>query len=264
MTVNTIRQAINSLYPLGSGQGKVIVAGMPKSGTTAIAALLAASVGEKVCSDPFYRLDKQGVRYREKLFSGDYSLASLWRANRHVFKGEVVKDPNFPFFIADFNEFFPAAKQVFIVRSPFDNIRSILNRLELPANPAEGEKRMADFTRGGWFHVLNGVSPALPGNNYLERMAWRWRVSAEHYLRERESVRLIRYEDFRSDKVGEIKKLATDLGLKPNRDISELVDVQYQPKGRSSGSYEEFFDREHLDMIGNIVEPLLEPFGYGR
>ena len=264
MAVNTIRQVLNTLYPLGTGEGKVIVAGMPKSGTTAIAALLAASIGEKVCSDPFYRLDKQGVRYREKLFSGDRALESLWKANRHIFKGQVVKDPNFPFFIADMNDIFPAAKQVFIVRNPFDNIRSVLNRLELPADPVEGERRMADFTSGGWFHVLNGVSPELPGSNYLERMAWRWRISAEHYLKEQNTVRLIRYEDFRSDKAAQIQKLATDLGLKPSCDISELVDVQYQPKGKSSGSYEAFYDREHLDMIGSIVEPLLESFGYGR
>lgn len=264
MAINRFRQVINSMCPLGTGRGKVIVSGMPKSGTTAIAALLAASVGEEVCSDPFYRLDKQGLRYRERLFAGECSLKGLWRANRHVFSGQVVKDPNFPFFISDFNEFLPEAKQVFIVRNPFDNIRSILHRLELPADPIEGEKRKADFNSGGWFHVLNGVSPELPGSNYLEKMAWRWRASAERYLKESQSVRLIRYEDFRADKVSQIQRLATDLGLTPNFDISELVDVQYQPKGKSSGSYEEFFDREHLDMIGSIVDPLLESFGYGR
>ena len=52
MAVNTIRQVLNTLYPLGTGEGKVIVAGMPKSGTTAIAALLAASIGDPLITTP--------------------------------------------------------------------------------------------------------------------------------------------------------------------------------------------------------------------
>ncbi|MEP1216119.1 MAG: sulfotransferase [Marinobacter sp.] len=264
MAVSKVKRAFHTLYPLGTGRGKVIVAGMPKSGTTAIASLLAKAIDENVCSDPFHRLDELEVKYREHLFAGDFPLSRLWRAHRDVFSGTVVKDPNFPFFLDDFESFLPEAKRVFIVRNPFDNIRSILNRLELPADPLHGEHKLPRFARGGWFHVLNGVSPDLPGNNYLEKMAWRWRISAEHYLKARHPLRLIRYEDFRSDKVAQVRQLAADLGFKATKDISGLVDIQYQPRGDNSGSYEAFFGEENLSMIEQIVGPQLEPFGYGE
>jgi hypothetical protein len=263
MALASLKSRMMGAVPLGNGKGKVIVAGMPKSGTTAIASLLASAAGVQVCSDPFYQLDKKGVDFRRALFSSELSLERLWREHRDVFRGTVVKDPNFPLFLGELKHLLPEAGFVFIVREPLDNIRSILNRLEVPGDPEKGVCHLEN-ARGAWNLLLKGISPDMPGKNYLEKIAWRWRVSAEHYLNNREGVRLIRYEDFREEKVGQIKILAGDLGFQRLKDISSLVDVQFQPKGKQPSSFEEFFGKENLEQIETIVGPLRETFGYEK
>jgi hypothetical protein len=256
-----LKRLLNRTVPLASGKGKVIVAGMPKSGTTAIAKLLAEAAQVKVCSDPFYQLDIKGVVYRDQLFRGDLTLGSLWKEFRDVFRGEVIKDPNFPLFLGELVRLFPDAKIVFIVRDPRDNIRSILSRLKIPGDSALVKEGVESLS-GAWGNVLNGRSPDMPGEDYLEKMAWRWRVSAEHYLENQDNVRLIRYEDFRANKKTEIEALAKELGYTKLADISSLVDVQFQPKGARSGSVEAFFGEQSLERIEQIVAPLMSEFGY--
>lgn len=262
MALADIRSRFIGVLPMGKGKGKIIVAGMPKSGTTAIASLLAKAANVDVCSDPFYQLDTQKkVAFRDQLFSGQLSIESLWKQHREVFRGAVVKDPNFPIFLSELKQFLPEAQFVFIVREPRDNIRSILSRLKIPGDPSEGS-HLASEVQGTWGRVLNGVSPDMPGNDYLEKLAWRWRVSAERYLQNNESVHLIRYEDFRGDKQNQINRLAKDLGFANLSDIASLVDVQFQPKGNRPDSLREFFGQANLERIEAIVGPLLKEFGY--
>lgn len=262
MALADMRSRFIGALPMGKGKGKIIVAGMPKSGTTAIASLLAKAANVDVCSDPFYQLDTQKkVVFRDPLFSGQLSLESLWRQYREVFRGTVVKDPNFPILLPELKRFLPDAQFVFIVREPRDNIRSILSRLKIPGDPAEGSQRVSEV-QGTWGRVLTGKSPDMPGGDYLEKLAWRWRVSAERYLQNNEGVHLIRYEDFRADKQNQINRLAKDLGFTGLSDISSLVDVQFQPKGNRPNSLEEFFGKENLQRIDTIVGPLLTDFGY--
>lgn len=261
MYVRQLRRPLNFFLPLGSGYGKVIVAGMPKSGTTAIAKLLGESAKLPVCSDPFHLLDKRGIDFREELFSGRLSLFELWRKYRHHFKGRVVKDPNFPLFLGELCQFFPEAQFVFIVRDPRENIRSILSRLKMPGDPAEGNEILESLS-GAWANVLNGKLPDMPGDDYLEKMAWRWRISAENYLDNQKHVRLIRYENFRINKRMEIEKLTKHLGYNVLKDISPLVDIQFQPKGSSSGSHQDFFGSENLARIERITAPLMHRFDY--
>ncbi|WP_273208559.1 sulfotransferase family protein [Marinobacter subterrani] len=261
MTLANLRNRLMGAMPISDGNGKVIVAGMPKSGTTAIASLLAKAANMKVCSDPFHQLDSKGVGFRDALFSGGLSLESLWRQHRRVFAGAVVKDPNFPLFMGELKQFLPNAQFVFIVREPRDNIRSILNRLSIPGNPTDGNSLLNNVT-GTWGRVLSGTAPDMPGRDYLEKMAWRWRISAERYLENQEGVHLIRYEDFRVDKQAQIEKLAGELGLDCLKDISPFVDIQFQPKGKKPSSLQDFFGKENLKRIDEIVGPVLKRFGY--
>ncbi|WP_417566824.1 sulfotransferase family protein [Marinobacter sp.] len=261
MVLANLRSRLVGVMPMPSGKGKVIVAGMPKSGTTAIASLLAKAANVEVCSDPFHQLDSKGVSFREALFSGALPLESLWRQHRSVFGGTVLKDPNFPLFLGELKQLLPEAQFVFIVREPRDNIRSILSRLNIPGNPADGNPLLGNVT-GTWSRVLNGTAPDMPGSDYLEKMAWRWRISAERYLENQEGVHLIRYEDFRKDKQGRIEKLAGKLGFDCLKDISPYVDVQFQPKGKMPSNLEGFFGKENLKRIDEIVLPVLKRFGY--
>ncbi len=240
----------------------VIVSGMPKSGTTAIAKLLAAAAGRQVCSDPFYQLDQEKINFRDDLFSNHITLESLWRSNRNIFfSGSIIKDPNFPFFIPEIREFLPQAQFVSIVRDPRDNIRSVLNRLELLGRPLGVDLNLANISPT-WRGVLNGNNPDIPGRDYVEVLAWRWRISAEAFLRYRDACVEIRYENFNVNKIDSITELAGRLGYAELCKFDHLVDVQYQPRGDSDVQWSSFFGEEYLHIIESVTDPVMREFGY--
>lgn len=241
----------------------IIVAGMPKSGTTAIARLLGAAIQQRVCSDPFYQLDVLNIPFREQLFSGALDIGSLWRRYPAVFDGPVIKDPNFPLFLPQLKRSFRKARFVFIVRDPRDNLRSILNRVQLPGDPTLVPAELPGVA-GAWRNVLMGRFPEVPGTDYLEHMAWRWRKSVEGYRERAAEIVLIRYEDFRADKYRAIEALSAQLGHAVKADISPLLDVQFQPRGKTDTDPLAFFGRDGLQRIETIVGPFLEEFGYER
>lgn len=255
------RTCLNLLRPMPNGRGMVIVAGMPKSGTTAIAKLLAEATEVKVCSDPFYQLDKMNIDFRDALFAGDLSLKTVWRRYRHVFSGTIIKDPNFPLLLPQLIALFPDACLVSIIRDPRDNIRSILNRLGLPGDSQGVDLNLARITPT-WRNVLIGQQPEIPGDNYVEVLAWRWRMSAEAFLERRNACFEIRYEDFTANKKTAIFNLAKRLGFDALADIDHLVDVQYQPKGNTAVRWGDFFGASQLAVIDRVTGPLLRKFGY--
>lgn len=260
----SLRSVLNSVFPLIPQAPQIIVSGMPKSGTTAIAQLLAYSAGLTVSSDPVYQIDVNiGRAPRNALYDGTLTMARFWKKYQHFFKGELVKDPNFPFFIDDLLSMFPMAKQVYIVRDPRDNLRSILDRLSLNGKVSEEDEAYQKIS-GSWRNVLDGRKPELPGNGILEKMAWRWRVSTENYIKNQDVITLIQYEVFRKNKKAEIENLAQQLGLKGKNNISNKVDVQYQPKGKEVTDWEAYFGKTALEKINHIVGPCLSGFGYEK
>jgi hypothetical protein len=70
------------LKPMPTGHGMVIIAGMQKSGTTAIAMLLGAATGQTVCSDRFYRLSEMKVDFRKELYIVTGHIAGSWFRER--------------------------------------------------------------------------------------------------------------------------------------------------------------------------------------
>lgn len=252
---------LDRLRPMPTGQGMVIVAGMPKSGTTAIAKLLGAATGQSVCSDPFYALSQMKVDFRQKLSEGHIRLETLWRRYRHIFSGTIVKDPSFVLLLDQLRELFPMAQIVFIIRDPRDNIRSILNRLNLPGNPEEGNINL-DRLPIGWRHLLSGQYPKVEGRDYVEVLSRRWIMAVEELTKHKEYCVEIRYEDFKKNKSASIFELAKKLGYCNLINIDKLADVQYQPKGNSSVQWAEFFGEKHLAVINRITGPMLSEFGY--
>lgn len=246
-----------------SGKGLVIVAGMPKSGTTAIARLLGAATGLSVCSDPFHLLDEKKVQFRDQLYAGDLSLSALWIKHKRVFSGQIVKDPNFPHLLSEIVEFLPDAKIVSLVRDPRDNIRSILNRLDLSGKPERNVQHMVNV-RGAWRDVLEGHNPEISGRNYIEVLAHRWRLAAEAFKEYRDICYEIRYEDFLKDKVKSIRNLAEALGYYSLNDIDHLIDIQFQPRGNPSVKWIDFFGEENLLMIDEVVGNSLYEYGYEK
>ncbi len=255
------KNTVAKIVPLGDGKGKIFVCGMPKSGTTAIAKLLAHSLDVSVNSDPFNRLDELGVKYRGQLFAGDMTLEALWSENRAVFRGQLVKDPNFPLLLEPLYRLFPAASFVFLVRDPFENIRSLLNRVSLPGEITNLDSSNVSIGTT-WLNLLNGTTPDMPGNNYIENLSWRWKKSAELLHQYRERAVIAKYDDFVLDKENYIYSLGAKLDRSCKKSVADLVDVQYQPKGKSVKDPCGFFSPDAIDTISRITQDASRKFGY--
>lgn len=245
--------------------------GNQKSGTTAIAALLAECIGEPFISD---------VLYTNKLKLKDLleerpSLEALAEKNPESFRATVVKDNDFTFLYPSLARAFPDAGFVFIVRDPRQNIRSILNRLQLPGDlDGLSEEQYAHLRKkvSGWHTILTGSSfgpgdgssdGSSPGH-YIDVLADRWVRANEVYLAASDRMTLVRYEDFDAAKRPVVERLATELGFPVVNDISPSKDKQYQPLGDRSVTPEAFFGAENLERVERRCASLMPSFGYER
>ena len=219
----------------------IVILGNQKAGTSAIAALLARAIGGS------YDIDVAGFRNDEyaALHAGAADLRDLVeRRARIEFSKTVVKEPNLTFLYPQLRAAFPEAQYVLITRSPFQNIRSTLNRLDLPGDASsltdEQRASMSDIWRSILYNDWVG-DPHRNELNYVGRSAERWQQAADVYLDHRDDVTLIRYEDFVKDKRGSIESLAAELGRAVTTDISARVDVQFQPAGKRKVDLRSFF-----------------------
>jgi hypothetical protein len=244
----------------------VIFGGSPKSGTTAIAALLAQATGLRLSNDPFWRVchrDRDGYLLPDVL-EGNLRLDAFVRKYPAYFSAEIVKDPDFAFLFRDLKRVFPDSPQVFIVRDPRENIRSILNRLHLRGDlerlgPAENRMLAGD---GGWRVILDGRGLGLDaGANYIGRLAQRWTRGVDGYLAAGAPVHLVRYEDFMEDRLGFITDLAELLGLKVTADIRGKLGRPHTSPGRSV-PMEAFFGSRNLSVIEETCAAHMSRFGY--
>lgn len=244
----------------------VLVGGNQKSGTTAIAALLARATGSTFSNDPFWAITRYGKQAPvfPDVLAGRQELGAVVERYREYFSADVIKDPNFSFLQGQLRQRFPDAPQVFIVRDPRQNIRSILNRLRLDGHPtAFGPEQEAALARmPGWRAILAGTDLGVVGSDHIERLARRWNRAVESYLAHTDVTCLVRYEDFVADKAGQIGALAERLGMSVTTDIRPEQDRAYQPRGNRSVSPEEFFGERNLTRIEAICGPYMVRFGY--
>jgi hypothetical protein len=231
----------------------VFVLGNQKSGTTAIAALVAEAAGVSVTLDiPATHGPPSGKPRKEEA-----SLSELVSKNKLDFSREIVKEPNLTFLYHQLVERFPASKVVFVVRDPRANARSILNRVSLPGDLPRLTRAQVEGVDPRWRPKSKGK-----GEHYVEMIAARWNLAADTYLENAENMTLIRYEDFCKDKTGEIARLARRVGLEPVNDIFDKVDRQYQRRGDRDVSWPDFFGRDNLARIERICGDRMQRFGY--
>jgi hypothetical protein len=230
----------------------IFILGHAKSGTTAIASLLSKATGQPVTIDPLFRIDPDGD-LQQQLFSQELHLDELVQAYKFYFSTPINKDPKLTFFYDELCQCFPLAKFIFVIRDPRDNIRSFLNRRGIPGNL---DKLPEDK------HQWIGNLPPIAGKNYIEKLANRWNLAADTYLNHQDKFTLSRYEDFARDKVGTIHSLAKEVGLIPSHDISDYVNLEYQPSGDRQVSWSEFFKTENLNLIETICSQRMNFFGY--
>ncbi|MGV2829974.1 sulfotransferase family protein [Myxosarcina sp. GI1(2024)] len=244
-------QALSAEETVSLHPAPIFILGHAKSGTTAIATLLAKISRQLVTIDPIYRIDPQNELQRQ-LLTGKLKLKDVVRAHKFYFSTPINKDPKLTFFYQDLRECFPQAKFIFVIRDPRDNIRSFLNRRNIP-----GHLKHIPFEKRGFV----GQIPPIPGKNYIEQLSNRWNLAADTYLANRSQFTLIRYEDFIADKIAAIAHLAHQMQLKPIEDISQFIDIQYQPSGDRSSSWLEFFGN-NFQTIETICGERMNYFDY--
>ncbi|HET6806882.1 MAG TPA: sulfotransferase [Frateuria sp.] len=246
----------------------VFIGGSPKSGTSVIGALLARATGQAFSKDPFWSVlrDDRGGFLLPDVLEGKLALEDFVGRYRAYFAAGVVKDPDFVFLLAQLQRMFPASAQVFVVRDPRENIRSILSRLRIRGDLEDlgpDERRMLGAEEG-WRAVLAGRGLCLDGANYVARLAQRWVQGVESYLAARDTIHLVRYEDFASDRAGSIASLADALGMRLTTDIGDRLEWRHRPHARGGVPTDDFFGQRNLATIDGICAPHLSRFGYGQ
>lgn len=240
----------------------LLVLGNQKSGTTAVAGLLAHALGWRAT------LDIRGIHgdAQRRLHAGELSLADFVEANRLAFSRPLVKEPALTFLLDPLVECFPDSPIVFVVRDPRSNIRSILNRLGLPGDrEALDAAALERAGRAGpnWRRMLEpGAWCGAHSEHYVLRLAERWRRAAELLLEHRDRLVPVRYEDFLADREGVIAELADRLGLTPRRRLGERAFHAFQRPGCPAPPQLFFGPRNLARILDCCAEPM-RALGYG-
>jgi hypothetical protein len=237
----------------------VLVLGNHKAGTSAVAGLLGALVGETPALELRRELKKD--RYRA-VHEGTVPFSSLVAHNKVDFSRKIIKENHLSTMPDQVMAQFPESPIVMVVREPRDNIRSLLNRLVVPGNldqiPADVWETIPDV----WKLVLEGRWLGLAYDTYIEQLALRWNLIVDHYLAHSEEWMLQRYEDFRADKIGQLTLLAKAVGLTPRRDISSRLSYPFQPAGNRHVAWNTFYGEKNLATIERICGSRMKRLGY--
>ncbi len=239
----------------------VVLLGNQKSGTTAVAALLAALTGETAA------LDLMREAYSPRLAAvkaGEISFSQLIQRNRFSFSRRIIKEPQLTPFYDELRASIPQARIGVIVRDPRDNLRSIFDFLGLSP---DGEQVRPGKRPGSpsWRLVLDGRWLGIPAGDQLEQAAHRWNLCADVALEPRGEIVVVRYEDFVVDKYGVTAALARAVGLTVVRASlpRSVAERAYQPRGEHRGqSPIEFFGPENLRRIEAICGDRMKRLGY--
>jgi hypothetical protein len=212
----------------------LFILGNPKSGTTIIANLLSKATKQTLTSDI-----KSVIKYAPlKLDFNLLSFDEFIKQHKYEFSKEIIKEPFLSFYTEELIKSFPDAKFIWIVRDPYQNIRSILNRLKIPGNLKEiNFNHFTELEKNpAWKLNLQSKMFGYISFNYIEAMAFRWNHAINIYQQHKDKIVLVKYEDFILDKKKYIEDLSLSLDLTVKSDISNYVNIQYQPKGKSDGS----------------------------
>lgn len=232
----------------------IIILGNQKSGTSAIAHLLAdyGGLSKRVDVRPLWPPTGRDIML------GRTPFADVVARYPGAFSAAVIKEPMMTFFAPQVVDRFPAARFVFVIRDPRTNIRSLLNWYGMPGDLPEIPPELKPAAPA----MFTDVEVWGEGANYIEMLANRWNRAANVWLTHRDHFVLVKYESFLADKVGCIARLATASGVTRARDISTRVNVPYQPPGDTSVTAADFFGPANLRRIETICGPTMRRLGY--
>ena len=238
----------------------LFILGNPKSGTTIIANLLSRATKKSLTSDIKSVIKHTTLKLDFKLLSFDYFI----KKHKYEFSKEIIKEPFLSFYTEELIKSFPDAKFIWIVRDPYQNIRSILNRLKIPGNLQEiNFSHFPELEKTpAWKLNLQSRMFGYISFNYIEAMAFRWNHAVNIYKQHKDRIVLVKYEDFILDKKKYIEDLSLSMGLTVKADISNYVNIQYQPKGKSELDLKKFFGAENYSNIEKLCKKNMEELGY--
>jgi len=232
----TPRLALDTIAP-------VLVLGNQKTGSTAIAELLAHR-GQLRAATDLHPLQSATVQVE----NDPASAARLVQRLRYYFRRDLVKENELTAATDALLEVLPRARPVFVVRHPVHNIRSILDRLALPGRPRPFSA--LPLSGDGWERIVRGRDYGIEADDHITALALRWVRTTAMYRRHPDRLHLVRYEDFVADKLSTINTLAAQLGIEPKADIRPLLDVPFQPRGdHRATAPRDFFSERALAII---------------
>jgi hypothetical protein len=85
---------------------------------------------------------------------------------------------------------------------------------------------------------------------------------ARLYQDNAENMLLVRYEDFKKDKVGAIDTLARELGLEPTKNIDSLLERPFQKPGKPIEDYRSYFGEANYATIMETCKAGMKNLGY--
>lgn len=223
-----LRERLLALFSMPN-EAPLLVFGNQKSGTSAVAGLLAQATGKQLIAD-FAGAQEP---YIGELIRGDTSIANYVRRNAWTFSAPIVKEPGLTFAAPALMAHFGKSHAVMVLRNPWQNIRSILERVDIRGDGdrlVPGQRRL----NRTWRNILAGSDLGLAPAHYIDILAQRWLKAAQIAETLGDRTTIIRYEDFSQHKRATIEILARDLGLPIVADISEKLDHQFQPRGHGA------------------------------
>ena len=245
-----VRRAVLSLT-CRINEAPVIVLGNHKSGTSAIAALLALSAGATCAID---LIQEERRPTFDKVFKHEASFESLVRRNRVEFAQDIIKEPNLTVLAPMIRQRFPAARIILVVRDPRENVRSICNWLGWPGHLAQLPDRALGELSAVKRLVVTNTWLGLSDSHYITNLAERWSICAR-IAQDLDGVVVARYEDFLQDKAGFVEWLGGQVGLPSAHNVGTAADHQFQPAGRPA-AWDGFFGDNLADLVECCREPM--------
>lgn len=277
---------------------KVLGVGPMKSGSTLVWQALGAATQLPM------GLDCDWVAHTDVTWRILQRRAPLWEllssCSEELFKWELAKDPALTALAGHLAQAWPsismhgeALKLYFVVRNPFDFVRSFVLHLGLHPDPGlSPEQQVFDlenhpkpplFTRMKQLYFDVGRE-GLRYSGYLDALVQRWCLTVDEYLRCPARFALVRYEDFVAQPVLATRLLVEQLDLQhlwsdeSTERVAQAARTRYQPQSsppsdgpdpapRSSHQrfdFQTFFGAAQFSRLRRAVAERALLLGYGQ
>lgn len=160
---------------------------------------------------------------------------------------------------------FPESKFILIIRDSRDNIRSILDKINIPGNK-ETNPNMLKRLKPGWKQIFEPELFHWDCKRYIDVLCYRWNYAASISDKYKsQNIIIVKYEDFNKDKIVFIKNLANHLEEKGHGDIYQFINVPFQPRGENKHiSWQEFYGEKNLHRIESLCRDIMKNYGYKK